>query len=522
MGGPPAMKRALTAWPALLVAALWVLPLIFLAGEAAGGSRGMWWWVEQRGWRIAAGHTLEQASLVAALAFLPGWLAGVLTGLAPCAWRRLIQGLCALPLLLPPFLWAIGWSFLHSRAPRTWYALFDGRWGLLCAGLAVAVPLTVLAASVAVSRVPRAQWEFALTKFGKWRAMRLSARRAWPAAAGAAVLAGLLCAADAGAGQIMGRHGMAGEVLVSLALRQDAAEAAAKALASAVLLLPLALVAAWTLTKSWSHRQTARSGSRSGTVPAAMRLDWLLALALFLAALMALALPASGLAAPLQRPRAAHYMAEAMLLWKSSFAPTLWYSLGSGLIATAGGAVLAAYGAGRTWFMAVCLLAVALPSSLRALGWVAAGVQVPAVRSLLSREPGVAFALGLQWLPLAALLLAPAFAALPASWNDRRRLTGMSRPRFARCVLAPVLAPWLAMAAFCCALLSLADVTSLMLLQPPGATAFTSHVFAVMDNSPEIIVASLCAALLLVPLALGLALLAASAFIRRTAVSFAP
>ena len=57
------MKRLVSAWPALAMAILWLLPLGFLFVAAFDGSRGdgsgrgLWWWVEQRAWRIAARHT---------------------------------------------------------------------------------------------------------------------------------------------------------------------------------------------------------------------------------------------------------------------------------------------------------------------------------------------------------------------------------------------------------------------------------------------------------------------------------
>ena len=522
---PFAASSVFSAVP-LLFLALWLFPLVFLTWEAAGGGgRGVWWWLEQRAWQIAARTTIEQAAMVAGLGFLAGWLPGVLTGLAPRGWRWMIQGLCALPLLLPPFLWAVGWSFLQSQAPRRWYALFDGRWGMLCAGLAAAVPLVVLASSADVSGISRAQWELVISRRGGWIARWLAARRALPAAAGAAALAALLGASDAGAGQIMGRHGMAGEVLVSLAARQDPGEAATKSLAGAVLLLPLAALAAWMLTRAWRHLQSGRGTLRGGAVPDKVRLDWLFAMFLAIVALMALALPVMGFAGPLSRSRGDFHLREALTLWEKSLAPTLWYGLGGAVAAAASGlavATLAARSKHRGAVLTFCLLALAVPSSLRALGWVAAGSHWSAARSLLGTEAGVAAALGLQWMPLAVLLLTPALAALPQSWDDRRRLAGVSRLTYLRRVLLPVLTPWLGVTIAATALLVLADVTSLMLLQPPGRTAFTSHVFAVMDNSMEAVVASLCVALIVVPLILGLLLLLCAALAGRMQRHFSP
>jgi ABC-type Fe3+ transport system permease subunit len=264
---------------------------------------------------------------------------------------------------------------------------------------------------------------------------------------------------------------------------------------------------------------------RSGAIPETVRLDWLVALGLALLALAALALPVIGLAGPLQRARGPDYVREALTLWESSLAPTLWYGIGGAIAATICGLPLAAIAARsrrRAVWLAICLVALAIPSSLRALGWIAAGAQFGFLREVLGTEAGAAAAIGLQWLPLAVLLLAPALATLPESWRDRGLLAGVPHLTWLRRVLLPVLTPWLVVTIAATALLVLADVTSLMLLQPPGRTAFTSHVFAVMDNSTEVVVASLCVALVIVPLAAGMVLLASLSVARRIRKRFTP
>src|SRR5678815_2619807 len=135
MGGPSAMTTSTADNPAtpdgirrkifrisapsavsFLLAGLWIFPLALLAREAAGGGgRGMRWWLEQRAWQLAARTTLEQAVIVAGASLAAGWLLGVLTGLASPGWRRSIQTLCVLPLILPPF----PVSYTHLTLPTS-------------------------------------------------------------------------------------------------------------------------------------------------------------------------------------------------------------------------------------------------------------------------------------------------------------------------------------------------------------------------------------------------------------------
>jgi iron(III) transport system permease protein len=478
-------------WPLFLVVLLWLLPFPFLVAEATAGSgRGFMWWVQQRGWQIAARHSLEQVVMVMGLGVGIGWLPGVLLGLVSSGWRWVIQVLCALPLVVPPFLWAIGWSFLSSVTPRAWYAAFDGRWGMLFAGLASAVPLVILSVSLLIRKTPRAQWEFLALRLERRRILWIAAKRAFPTAIGAAALAALLGSADAGAGQIMGWHGLSGEVLVSLATKQNIGEAAAKASVGLLLLLPFCLLGTWLLQRAWQQGPSGRGLVRAGGLPHEMHPPWWQAGLLFLMVLAILALPMGGLVAPLFKAAGNRSFYEALMLWGSSAKSTVCYAVVGGGVATLGGAVLASHAVKHPRWIGVCLLGATVPFVFRSLGWVAAGAEIEPVRRILSTESGVACVLGAQWFPVAGLLLTPAFAALPNSWRDRHRLMGTSGWIWVKRVLTPWLAPALVMTVLCIGLLILADVTSLMLLAPPGRTAFSSHVFAVMDNSTEVVVAS--------------------------------
>ena len=64
----------------------------------------------------AVWNSLLLALGVGAIAFVVGLPMGVLAALHEFPARRILLSACALPLLIPPFLWSIGWS---SLAPTT-------------------------------------------------------------------------------------------------------------------------------------------------------------------------------------------------------------------------------------------------------------------------------------------------------------------------------------------------------------------------------------------------------------------
>jgi ABC-type Fe3+ transport system permease subunit len=82
--------------------------------------------------------------------------------------------------------------------------------------------------------------------------------------------------------------------------------------------------------------------------------------------------------------------------------------------------------------------------------------------------------------------------ATPPSWALAAAVHGVSLTAYTRKVLGPVLAGSLAMSVTLVALIATADVTTILLLQPPGQSSFPVTLFTVMANAPESMVASLC------------------------------
>ncbi|MCP4902179.1 MAG: hypothetical protein GY906_34865, partial [bacterium] len=99
---------------------------------------------------------------------------------------------------------------------------------------------------------------------------------------------------------------------------------------------------------------------------------------------------------------------------------------------------------------------------------------------------------GLRLAPLAIVLLLRAWGATAPSWTHAAAVSGVTLTSFLRRVLLPVLGPALAISALLVALLASADVTSVLLLAPPGHSSFSLRIFTVMANAPQSLVAALC------------------------------
>ena len=102
----------------------------------------------------------------------------------------------------------------------------------------------------------------------------------------------------------------------------------------------------------------------------------------------------------------------------------------------------------------------------------------------------------------------------PPSWVEVGALHGVSLRQYLYTVLLPWLAPVLVIAATVSILLSMADITSVLLLHPPGSPSFPLAIFTVMANAPEPLVATLCLLYVAGGIALVMMSLAAAQILR--------
>ncbi len=140
--------------------------------------------------------------------------------------------------------------------------------------------------------------------------------------------------------------------------------------------------------------------------------------------------------------------------------------------------------------------------------------RAPAALDWLTRGPfTVALVLGLRFVPIATIAMLRAVGSLSPSWRDAARLHGVSGSSFLCRVVLPLLRRALLVSLLLVAVLATADITTVLLVQPPGRASLPVAIFTVMANSPEGLVASLC----LLYLVCVIAVIAIAAYLPRWA-----
>jgi|JI10StandDraft_1071094.scaffolds.fasta_scaffold01348_11 iron(III) transport system permease protein len=445
------------------------------------------------GWAIL--RSLAVASLAAVFSLAVGLPAGIVAALYDFSARRLLLGLLALPLLLPSFIQAIGLSLLRPVLGLSADGFLSGLSGVALSFALFGIPLVLFITLASVRGISRSQVDAARLAGGEWHVVGCVARSVFSAAALAGALAGVLTLSDPGPGQILGYNGAAAEILVSFASQYDFALATRQCLLLAgvvfVLSLPVALrlaprLATGLLARDVTPVPLTRNRAASHAGPAL-----LLGLLVFI-----LVLPLAGFVRPLFGNFPVGRVAQEVA---RTLGDTLAYGTMAGLLAVVLGVALAAC-AGRSAKMRIgvlcgLVLVLAAPPSLGALGWIhLAGVSPASLDPVLRSMFTVSLALALRFFPIVTLFAMRGLGTVSPSWAGAAAVHGVSFPKFVQKVLAPWLAPAVLMAALLVVLLATADVSSVLLLHPPGRGSLPLAIFTVMANAPESLVGALCLA----------------------------
>lgn len=484
----PGRWRAGWVGAILLLAVLPALPLLWqsIGGAAAAGP------FAGSAFLDALGGSLILAATVAALALAAGLPAGILAALYEFPARTALLAVCVLPLVTPSFLWAIGWSklvlWLAPTASRSlsWLGPF------LVFG-ALTVPLVLWASYAAAASLSGSQLDAARLAGGEAAAMRHAARHVTVPALLAAILGGVLTLSDPGPDQIFGSQRAASRILASFSAQHDFELAARQCLLLGavvlVLTLPAALLAAPRIAAAMLSRQLAvpRRARAPGVALAGTLLFAFLTV-------VGTALPLAGLALPLLEGAD---FGRALSIAGRTLLDTLLYAFGGGAVAVVLG-FAAALGVGREerlrrLAIAVAIAAFSLPPALPALGLIQLGTRAPGWTDLLLRgRLTVCLELGLRFVPLALILGLRGWATTSPSWSLAAGVQGVPFTRYFLQVVVPHLLPAAAAAFLLVALLATADLTTVLLLHPPGAASLPLSIFTVMANARESLVASLC------------------------------
>jgi iron(III) transport system permease protein len=441
----------------------------------------------------ALGNSIVLALGVAAVSLGIGLPLGVLTVLYEFPGRGVFLALVTLPLLIPSFLLAIGWASVAARLGASVSQALSGLPGCLLVMSTQGIPLVLLIAYAATSGLSGSQVDAARLAGGERVVFCSVARYVAIPAFLAAGLGGVLTLSDPGPGQIFGLSTAASEILTSFSARYDFARAGRQC----VMLTALVLALAAPLVLFAMPRLASEVLVRQSREVRRIHHQWVagvtvVALGVFV--LIGITSPLVGLTLPLAGGttffRAWNELAR-------TAGNTLCYAVGAGTVATVLGLLLAVCVGRNAWLKAVCIGAalglLSLPPAFTALGIVQLAAAAPAwTDPFLRSRFTVCVALGLRFLPVAAVLSLRAWGATSPTWAFAAGVHGVPLGTYLRRVLLPILLPVGGVVMLLVGLLATADITTMLLLHPPGETSLPVAVFTVMANAPETLVASLC------------------------------
>ena len=239
----PAKWRVLGTTILLFIVALPGVPLLWTAVLSIGDGTT----VVGAAFPVALLNSFIVAVLTSAGGFLLGLPAGVCIGLYRVPGRTIFIAFLVLPLLVPSFLWAIGWSSLVARLSGGPQAV-SGLTGCVIVFLSPAISLTLLVSYAATQALSASQVDCARISGGEKTVIVQACRHAAVPALLAAMLAGILTLQDPGPGQIFGLKTAASEILTSFSALFDFAlagrQCALLTLAVLLMAIPLAFFAA--------------------------------------------------------------------------------------------------------------------------------------------------------------------------------------------------------------------------------------------------------------------------------------
>lgn len=491
----PGKWRAVGIILVFLVVALPILPLLWHLTTSPDG----FYWFLNGAFGAALGNSVLVALAVSAVALLFGLPVGVLAACYEFPGRKILLAFSTLPLVVPSVLWAIGWSGLVARLGPAAPDLISGIKGCIMVFSATTFPLVLLISYAACSALSGSQVDATRLAGGERSVIWYATKYAAMPALLAVGLGGALTLSDPGPGQILGLPTAASEIMTSFSALYDFSLAAQQCLMLTVIVLafavPLAYFAGPRIASEILARQTQSLQRVRQTKMAVVTVT-----ALLIVLLVGVMTPILGLVLPLLNGAS---FSRALSELNRTAGDTLLYAIGAGAIATTLGFLLAFF-AGRqnrlrTVTLGAAFAVFSLPPALSALGFVYLGADAPAwADPILRSRITVCLALGLRFFPVAVVLGMRAWGAASPSWALAAGIHGIPLSTYLRLVALPYMLPTAVVAILLAGLLATADISTIILIHPPGATSLPLAIFTVMANAPESLVASLCLVYILI------------------------
>ncbi len=463
--------------PALLVAALVVSPLVFLALEAAAtGPHTLSVLVFRSFTAQLLWNTVRLTAAATASCAVVGTGAAWLVERTDLPLRRVLGVVLVIPLAIPDFVVSFGWSSLSPA--------LTGFWGALLVMTLAVYPLVYLPAAASFRQSDPATEEVARSLgSGPWRTFwRVSLGQARAAILGGALLCALVLLAEYGAFEILGYQTFTTEVFTELGVSFDLSGASALALVLVALSLLCVLAEVATRGRARTHR-SATLAPRPPQRHALGRWRPLAGAGAGALAVAAVGVPVG--TCIFWMVRATRVPLSGTSLWTAT-GETALYGLAAGVLATllaAPVALLAVRHPGRVSAVVerATYLVLAVPGIVVALALTSFSLR-DLGGFLYQSPPLLVVAYAVLFFPLALVGVRTSLAQAPPGLEEAARSLGTGRIAVLGRVTLPLVAPGLA-ASFSLVFLSVVtELTATLLLIPTGGATLATQFWAYETN----------------------------------------
>jgi iron(III) transport system permease protein len=456
--------------------------------------------------------SLSIAGLVTLFSLLLGLPLGIVLGKSDVSGRRLLITLFTVPLLIPPYVYAVAWFHLLGRqglisrwlASGAWKAGSDflfSLWGCAWILFACYMPILMLL-TIAFIRSVNPRLEEAALLVAKWPRVlsRITLPLILPGIILGMLLIFLLSLGEFGVPLFLRINVFPVETFTQFSANYDFGAAAAAAVPLAIIALAAVLTEGLFLEKKTVH---VRVGSESGS---GIRMElghsrkWVSAL-LWIFAFVITVMP---LLALMSESASGQAWRTAMIQgWDSILRSLFFAGVAATVLTILGfltGYLIHVQGI-RGWKLldTLTILLFAVPSTVIGIGMI--GVWNRPLTNFIYSSP-IILILGyvIQYWVLPGRITLAALSRIPPSMEEAAQVMGVSWTKRIRGIVVPLIrrdlyVAWLVAYIFC-----LRDTGISMLVYPPGSDPLTVRIFTLMANGEPAMIAALCVLLIVLAL----------------------
>jgi iron(III) transport system permease protein len=504
MGRWPLSRTVVVAIAVMLFVACCLLPVVYVLAaplsSRSTGPTGVWLDARQQGllW-----NTARLGLGTALLATAIGMPLGLALARVALRGKSLLRVALAAPVLLPPYVVALAWTYLGSSHD----VLFAWTYSLPAAIVVLSLvfyPLSMLATEVALRRVDGRLEEAAwLTAPPRLVLRRITFPLAAPSVLAAALVIFVLSVSEFGVPGLLRVRVYTTEVFTAFAALYDFSRAMVLAVPLLVLSLLVAIIAV-----AVAGERLVSPGRSSGTRPPLL-VEWrrpaeaaalgtvAIALGIPLMLLVREALGAESLRAVLDGSGRA--IVNSLLLAATGATAVV------GLAVWLGYARARAHGRLGQLVDVLFVVAFAVPSTIVGVGLIGLWNRPGLVGSLYGTEAMFILGYLARFVPVAALAIAATTRYVPVSHEEAAAVSGAGWLRTITCIVMPQIRLGLLAAWVIAFVLAFGELGVSILIAPPGEATLPIRIYTIIANTPPshvAVLALLQAAVILSPLAL--------------------